>query len=359
MNQYQKYLLELQKSQNYGELRVLPDYSDCQIDFVSNDYLGLGQIKLSLPEFDTHSGMGSRLIAGNSHAAQDCETFLADFYDAESALVFNSGYTTNLGFFSTVPKKDEVVLYDELVHASIRDGLRLSPASAYAFKHNDWSDLESKLVRNQDKTIFVVIEACYSMHGDFADLESIFTLAEQYQCQIIVDEAHSIGVCGDQGKGLSFAFAQHPQLLARIITFGKALGAHGAAVLCNAEVKSYLIHACRAFIYTTALPPEQYARIQAAVQHCAAMDQEREALQVICKYFGERTNTHQRHIQTILITDIERIKKIVERAKQHKIALKGVWSPTVPPGQERLRISLHSSNTTQEIDALLALLKEI
>jgi 8-amino-7-oxononanoate synthase len=302
--------------------------------------------------------MGSRLIAGNSQAAKDCETFLADFYDAESALVFNSGYTANLGFFSTVPKKDEVVLYDELVHASIRDGLRLSPASAYAFKHNDWDDLESKLNRNQDKTIFVVIEACYSMHGDFADLELLFALAEQYQCHIIVDEAHSIGVCGDQGKGLSFAFAQHPQLLGRIITFGKALGAHGAAVLCNANVKSYLIHACRAFIYTTALPPEQYARIQAAIQHCATMDQERETLHKLCVYFSDQMRTPVSHIQTVEMSGIEQIKRLVELAKEQKIALKGVWSPTVPLGQERLRISLHSFNTHQEIDVLLHLISK-
>lgn len=354
-----KYLIELKKIQEEGESRVLPDYSDCSVDFVSNDYLGLGKIQLNLPKFEIQSGMGSRLIAGNSLAAQECESFLSNFYSANSALVFNSGYTANLGFFSTVPKKEEVVLYDELVHASIRDGLRLSPASAFAFKHNDWADLESKLTRNQDKTIYVVVETCYSMHGDFADLESLFALAEKHQFQIIIDEAHSIGIFGEQGKGLTFQYSKHPQLLARIITFGKALGAHGAAVLSNADVKFYLIHACRAFIYTTALPPEQYARIQAAVHHCASMDEERESLQVIWKYFGKRANTHQSHIQTILIPDIEQIKKIVERAKQHKIALKGVWSPTVPHGQERLRISLHSYNTTQEIDALLTLLKEI
>ena len=179
-----KYLSELEKSQGIGELRTLPDYSSCAVDFVSNDYLGLGQIKLSLPEFDTHSGLGSRLIAGNSHAAQDCEAFLADFYDAESALVFNSGYTSNLGFFSTIPKKDEVVLYDTLVHASIRDGLRLSAAASFSFKHNDWADLDAKVLRYPEQSVFVVVEACYSMHGDFTDLDALFALAEKHKFHV-------------------------------------------------------------------------------------------------------------------------------------------------------------------------------
>jgi 8-amino-7-oxononanoate synthase len=356
MNQNPKYRQELQKSQNIGELRVLPDYSDCQIDFVSNDYLGLAKMKYDLPEFEAHSGLGSRLIAGNSHAAQDCETFLADFYDAESALVFNSGYTANLGFFSTIPKKDEVVLYDALVHASIRDGLRLSSASCFSFKHNDWADLEAKVLRHPRQTVFVVVEACYSMHGDFADLETLFALAEKHKFQLIIDEAHSIGVYGEQGKGLSQAYSNHPQLLTRIITFGKAFGAHGAAVLCDTAVKSYLIHACRAFIYTTALPPEQYARIQAAIQHCATMDQEREDLHKLCVYFSQQMCTPVRHIQTVEMSGIEQIKKLVDLAKEQKIAIKGVWSPTVPLGQERLRISLHSFNTRQEIDNLIQLI---
>jgi 8-amino-7-oxononanoate synthase len=353
-----KYRQELQKSQNNGELRVLPDYSNCSIDFVSNDYLGLAKMKYDLPKFEAHSGLGSRLIKGNSHAAQECETFLADFYDTESALVFNSGYTANLGFFSTIPKKNEVVLYDALVHASIRDGLRLSPAASFSFKHNDWADLEAKVLRYLGQTVFVVIEACYSMHGDFADFDALFALAEKHKFQVIIDEAHSIGVYGEQGKGLSQAYFNHPQLLARIITFGKALGAHGAAVLCDTTVKSYLIHACRAFIYTTALPPEQYARIQATIQHCATMDQEREDLHKLCVYFSEQMRTPLSHIQTVEMAGIEQIKRLVEVAKGQKIALKGVWSPTVPLDQERLRISLHSYNTRQEIDVLLQLISK-
>lgn len=358
MTHLPKYLSELKKTQDMGELRVLPDYANCSVDFVSNDYLGLGKIELDLPKFDTHSGMGSRLIAGNSLAAQECELFLANFYSAESTLVFNSGYTSNLGFFSTIPKKNEVVLYDELVHASIRDGLRLCPASSYGFKHNDLLDLENKVTRFRDKKIFVVVEACYSMHGDLADLQGLFALTEKHNFSIIIDEAHSIGVYGEQGKGLSISYCNHPNLLARIITFGKALGAHGAAVLSSTELNHYLIHACRAFIYTTALPPEQYARIQAAVQHCAKMDEERLKLHEICTYYAKKIKVNASHIQTINIPDIERIKQIVECAKSEKIALKGVWSPTVPQGQERLRISLHSFNTEEEIDALIELISK-
>jgi 8-amino-7-oxononanoate synthase len=245
-----------------------------------------------------------------------------------------------------------------LVHASIRDGLRLSAAASFSFKHNDWADLDAKVLRYPEQSVFVVVEACYSMHGDFTDLDALFALAEKHKFHVIIDEAHSIGVYGEQGKGLSQPYFNHPQLLARIITFGKALGAHGAAVLCDTMVKSYLIHACRAFIYTTALPPEQYARIQAAVQHCATMDQERETLHELCVYFSDQMRTPVSHIQTVEMSGIEQIKRLVELAKEQKIALKGVWSPTVPLGQERLRISLHSYNTRQEIDVLLQLISK-
>jgi 8-amino-7-oxononanoate synthase len=356
MKQVPKFLSELKKIEENGELRVLPDYSDCTVDFISNDYLGLAKIQLDLPKFEVYSGLGSRLIAGNSNSALDCESFLSKYYSSESALVFNSGYTANLGFFSSIPKKDEVVFYDALVHASIRDGLRLCSASCYSFIHNDLDDLESKIIRFKDKKIFVVIEACYSMHGDLANFQALFNLAEIHNLSIIIDEAHSVGIYGVHGKGLSFPFSNHPNLLARIITFGKALGAHGAAVLSSSDINSYLIHACRAFIYTTALPSEQYARIQAAVEYASTMDYERQKLLENCDYYAKKMNVEASHIQSVNIQDIERIHQIVLQAKFKKIALKGVWSPTVPRGHERLRISLHSFNTKEEIDALVELI---
>lgn len=322
------------------------------MDFVSNDYLGMAKCAIELPEVDLFSGMGSRLIAGNAREAVACEAFLSENYNSEAALIFNSGYTANLGLFSCLAQKDEIVLYDEYCHASIRDGLRLSISKNHSFKHNDLVDLEKKLKQFQGRSIFVVVEACYSMDGDFADLTALFALTDQYDFKIIVDEAHSVGVCGENYLGLANDFAAHPALLARVLTFGKAIGAHGAAVLSTTELKTFLIHACRPFIYTTALPPESYLRIRACLEYLNQMEDSRMALQKNIQEFCCLFNTSSSHIQVIEIKDINIIKSIVHDAQNEGIAIKGVWSPTVPEGHERLRISLHSFNTKEEIQQL-------
>jgi 8-amino-7-oxononanoate synthase len=352
-----KYQKILNSAKNSRSLRELPDYSACSVDFISNDYLGMADCKIAHQLLSSQAGRGSRLIAGNAPEALACEAFLAKHYDAEAALVFNSGYTANLGLFSCLAQKDEIVLYDEYCHASISDGLRLSLGKSFGFKHNDLNVLESKLQQFQGNSICVVVEACYSMEGDFANLATLFELSKRYDFKIIVDEAHSLGICGENGLGLAHKFAENPALLARVLTFGKSIGAHGAAVLTNTELKSYLIHACRPFIYTTALPPESYLRIQKCVDFVKQNEDLRTKLQSNIQKFCASFNTSNSHIQSIQIKGINEIKSIVLHAKNKGIALKGVWSPTVPEGQERLRISLHSFNTADEIQQLHELLK--
>lgn len=352
-----KYRRQLEHAKELKTLRVLPDYALCTTDFVSNDYLGMARIDFPNPQKKIGSGLGSRLIAGNSREAQYCEAFLAELFSAESALVFNSGYDANLGFFSTVPQKNEVVLYDQLIHASIRDGLRLSQASSYAFAHNNLEDLEAKLLRFQNQTVWIVVEGVYSMDGDQAPLEAILNLAQRFDAHVVVDEAHSLGVLGENGLGLSSTMLQHPNLVVRIVTFGKAVGAHGAAVLGSREIKDFLIHACRTFIYSTAMPPEAYSRIQNCLDYMQKHTEKREALHEILNVFAKQFNLPKQHIQLVPIQGIEAIKTIMLEAGKQKMAIKGVWSPTVPEGQERLRISLHEFNTSQEIYNLNEFLK--
>ena len=316
-------------------------------------------IKFSDTSIQTFSGLGSRLIAGNSRQALYCEDFLAEFFKAQSALFFNSGFDANLGFFSTVPQKDEVVLYDRAIHASIRDGLRLSMASSYSFEHNNLVDLEQKLLRFREKNCLIVVEGVYSMDGDQAPLEEIIQLASRYGSYVVVDEAHSMGVVGGQGLGLSFQFADHPNILARIVTFGKAVGAHGAAVLASKNIKDFLIHACRTFIYTTALPPESYTRVQNCLEFLHRNPEKRKALFEVTKFFSEKFDAPNQYIQAIPIRGIENVKRIMLHAAQKKIAIKGVWSPTVDAGQERLRISLHAYNEKSEIENLLDFINEL
>lgn len=357
MKKQLKYLDKLNLAAARHELRTLPDYVNCNIDFVSNDYLGIARKQFSNLENACFSGLGSRLIAGNSAQAQHTEEYLSKIFRCEAALIFNSGYDANLGFFSTIPQKDEIVLYDQAIHASIRDGLRLSNAANYAFRHNDLDDLRQKLIRFEDKTILIVVEGIYSMDGDEAPLAEIMNLARSFDAHVIVDEAHSIGVIGENGLGLSQQFAKHPNLLARVVTFGKAVGAHGAAVLSNHEICSFLIHACRSFIYTTALPPESYLRIEDCFKYLIISDKERSELETITSYFSEIFEKPKRHIQVIPIKGITELKILTQKALQEKIALKGVWSPTVAPGQERLRLSLHAFNTKEEIMLLFEFLK--
>lgn len=357
MNRPLKYLEKLGHAKNNCALRVLPDYANCEVDFVSNDYLGMARLKFPVQKQQSFAGLGSRLIAGNSREAQYCERFLADFFSAQAALIFNSGYDANLGFFSTIPQKEEVVFYDEAIHASIRDGLRLSPASSYAFAHNDLLDLEQKLLRFSGKNKFIVIEGVYSMDGDQAPIAEILVMATKFDAFVVVDEAHSLGVFGECGLGLSMEFAHHPKLLARIVTFGKAVGAHGAAVLSKDDIKDFLVHACRTFIYTTALPPEAYTRIQNCLEYLHKYPEKRFELEENMLYFSTLFKVPKQHIQSVSVADVAKIKALMRQAQLEGIALKGVWSPTVSQGQERLRISLHNFNKIQEINNLHRFIK--
>ena len=332
--------------------------TDGLIDFLSNDYLGLSKLDFAV-DTKVKSGTGSRLISGNSTEASETERFLAEMFGSEKSLVFNSGYDTNLGFFSAVPQRGEVVLYDELIHASVRDGIRLGLAESFSFAHNSLEDLEKKLVRFSDKTVFIAIESYYSMDGDFAPLEEVLSLATRYNAHVIVDEAHAAGVFGEKGLGLTYLYRNHPALFARIITFGKAFGAHGGAVLGSVELIEYLVNFSRSFIYTTALPPEAYLRIKYAITYSIVNEELREKLQENITTWNTLFSGQKGPIQLVPCTDINRLHHVVADARNKGWAIKGVWSPTVPQGQERLRVCLHAGQSHEDLLALGEYLLEV
>ena len=224
--------------------------SEGMVDFCSNDYLGFSK-KIEIVDQMVGS-TGSRLISGNHsiHEVVECE--IAAFHGMDSALIFNSGYDANLGFFSTVPQKGDTVVYDQLCHASIRDGLRLGVARSFSFNHNCVDDLRSNVAQTEGR-IFVVVESVYSMDGDKAPLVEIAKLCDEVGAYLVVDEAHGTGVFGLKGEGL--CQEQEVKPYAKIHTFGKALGCHGAAIVGDETLRNYLINYARPFIYTTALPP--------------------------------------------------------------------------------------------------------
>jgi 8-amino-7-oxononanoate synthase len=351
-----RFIQKLDERKSLGSIRSLSLFNGL-VDFCSNDYLGLSKNETIS---SIHAGStGSRLISGNSENAEIAEKYLARIFQAEASLIYNSGYDANIGFFSAVPQRNETVFYDELIHASVRDGIRLSLAKNYSFKHNDLFDLESKLAKI-DGVKFIAIESLYSMDGDLAPIADILRLCKKYNAFLIVDEAHAVGVLGENGLGLSFEYCNHPNVFARVITFGKAIGTHGAAVLGSSVLIEYLINFSRSFIYTTALPPKQYTYIQEKIKQ-SIDNHKRNVLHEKIKLFRNKIkiktiSAETSPIQIIPCPGIEHVKAFSQKIQNAGFAVKAILSPTVPEGKERIRICIHAFNTDEEIVKLCELL---
>ena len=370
---------KLQQREQNNALRKLPIFNNL-IDFASNDYLGFARSEEIFNQTHTYllendikinGATGSRLISGNHNLYQITEEFIANFHQSETALIFNSGYDANVGFFSSVPQRNDIILYDELCHASIRDGIQMSNAKSYKFQHNDFEQLEKLIskqleTRNpQHETFYIVTESVFSMDGDSPNLEELSNLCEKYNCHLVVDEAHALGVFGDFGQGLVQSQGLQNKVFATIMTFGKGLGCHGAAILGSQELKNYLVNFARSFIYTTGLSPHSVATILIAYQH---LEFEKEAIQNLKKniqFFNQEKMQmglkplfvySKSAIQCAIIPGNEKVKTIAHQLQENGFDVKAILSPTVPEGQERLRFCLHSYNSEKEISEVLKLL---
>ncbi|WP_264553046.1 aminotransferase class I/II-fold pyridoxal phosphate-dependent enzyme [Flavobacterium sp. N2038] len=371
---------KLENRKQNNSLRKLPSFNNL-VDFSSNDYIGFSKsesiFKLShhyLIENDIiqNGATGSRLISGNHSLYQIAESFIAQFHDAESALIFNSGYDANLGFFSAVPQRNDVILYDELSHASIRDGIVMSNAKSYKFNHNDFEDLERLIIKFQSSksqiptNIYIVTETVFSMDGDSPNLEELVILSEKYNCYLVVDEAHTLGVFGEKGEGLTQYLQLHNRIFARIMTFGKGLGCHGAAILGNAALREYLVNFARSFIYTTGLSPHSVSTILTAYHQLEIESEMIEKLRQNIVFFNQQKNLlglkpmfvrSKSAIQSAIIPGNENVKRLAQQLQDKGFDVKAILSPTVPEGQERLRFCIHSYNSEGEINQILELLR--
>ncbi len=349
-------------------------------DFSSNDYLGFAASSEIFSATDRilrennslkNGSTGSRLLSGNHILYEIVEDYLARFHNSETALIFNSGYDANLGFFSSVPEKGDVVFYDEYIHASIRDGLVMSRAKAYKFRHNDIEDLQSKLTRfrgsegNRFADVYVVTESVFSMDGDIPDLEKLSQFSIDNDCFLIVDEAHAVGIFGEKGEGLVGHLGLNDKVFARIVTFGKAVGVHGAAILGSSQLASYLVNFARSFIYTTGLPPHSIAAILSSYTYLEENNKEREELLNNISLFRSLIKNFQVEeyfldsktpIQSCIIPGNGEVKNLALKLQENGFDIKPVLSPTVPQGKERLRICLHSFNTEEEMKSVLKLI---
>lgn len=362
-------------------LRKLPT-SNNLIDFSSNDYLGISREQavhdraqqiLERRKLYPHGATGSRLLTGNHMLYQELELMLSKHHVAESALVFNSGYDANIGFFSSVPQRDDIVLYDELVHASIRDGIRMGVAKSYKFGHNDLNQLQERLStlfrhRKKSKTIevYVVTESVFSMDGDTPDMKALAEFCWKNGLHLVVDEAHATGIFGS-GRDMVCALGLQEKVFARVITFGKAMGCHGAAILGNEALKNYLVNFARSLIYTTAQAPMSLASIMASYHYVKENGEgARAGLNQNIEHFKaevERLQMAESFIESgsaihcLVVAGNERAKALSTHLMTEGFDVKPILSPTVKLGEERLRFCLHSYNTKEEISRVLRLVK--
>ena len=351
------------------------------VDFSSNDYLGFSREnaiskmarEIMVSEKVRQNGAtGSRLLSGNHKFYTALEDYLSEYHKAEATLVFNSGYDANLGFFSTVPQKGDIVLYDEFCHASIRDGIQLSRAKSYKFRHNSMDDLARKLdllfkkSQHTESEIYVSTESVFSMDGDSPDLNVLAPFCQEHGLHLVVDEAHALGVFSTGKIGV---LGLENEVFARIITFGKGLGVHGAAILGSPHLKDFLVNFCRSFVYTTGLPPHTLAAILSGYHFLES----EHGLQAVARLKGNISHFKKivlenglgsnfiesdSAIQSCIVEGNEKVKFLSRNLEENGFDVRPILSPTVPKGSERLRFCLHAFNTKEEIMTALEVVKK-
>lgn len=361
----------LEQRESNNSLRSLKTESSL-IDFCSNDYLSFARspelkrlYELELQNYPGYKlgSTGSRLLAGNDQFTEDLEKNIANFHESEASLLFNSGYDANVGLLSCLPRRGDTIICDEYIHASLIDGARLSHASRFIFRHNNLESLDNKL-RRATGLAYIVVESVYSMDGDEAPLADICRLAKKFGAAVIVDEAHASGVFGNYGKGAVNELGLSGEVFARIITFGKGLGTHGAAILGSAALRKYLINFCRSFIYTTAVPFQNHLAIKVSYNYLKSVQPQAELFQRInCFRAGirkqDRLIQSRSAIQAVLIGGNARAKEIAAHIQHAGFDVRAILSPTVPEGSERLRICIHHHNSFQEIEDLCRTINQL
>lgn len=364
---------KLAKRSQLGTLRELKQRSPYLCDLTSSDYLGFARspvLRRTIweaysQEYDNHElrlgATGSRLLTGNSEEAVELENFIATTYNADKALIYNCGYMANLGLLTAIAQENDTIIYDSEIHASTKDGIKLSKARSFPFRHQDLGHLEKRL-RKISPGSFVCIESVYSMSGDIAPLEEICALCEQFGHYLIVDEAHGLGIIGEKGEGLVSARQLESKVFARVLTFGKAPGVHGAAVLGSSLLCEYLVNFSRAFVYTTALPYYSLVTIGCSLRALSKAHKERAHLLELTKYFHERACQFGNIKQTgtpicpVIIPGVDKVQQASSALLDAGIDVRAILSPTVNQGKEQLRIVLHAFNQKAQIDALFDVL---
>lgn len=369
-----------------GNFRSLPDIShdgkkigkegNEMLNLSSNDYLGLSMrsdwkeefLDGLTPETFFPTSSSSRLLTGNFNTCTQLERRLSGLYGSESALVFNSGYHANVGILPAVSSEKTLILADKLVHASLIDGIRLSQGKAIRYRHNDYDQAERLIadLSGQYEQIIIVTESIFSMDGDEADLDRLVSIKKRYpEIWLYVDEAHAVGVRGEQGLGCAEENRCTGEIDFLVGTFGKALASVGAYVICREEIRQYLINTMRPFIFTTALPPVNYLWSLFVLNRLPGLSSERSHLALCSGRLRDairktgRKMTSTSHIIPFLSgSSISAVNMAEQLQKKGYYALP-VRPPTVPPDTARLRLSLTAALTESEISGLTEALRQL
>jgi 8-amino-7-oxononanoate synthase len=371
MNLHERIRKSIQKRKSEGLYRQLINVK-IGIDFYSNDYLGysrlIPEIKRSRNFFVSAGSTGSRLISGNYSEIIQLEKRIAELHQSEECLLFSSGYLANFALLSTLPSRHDLILFDEYCHASLMDGIHFSRARHFSFKHNRVDKLFELLQKHHShfENIFVVTESLFSMDGDYCPLkEFIERLSYFSNVYLILDEAHALGTSCSLPFGLSSGIENKDKIVARIYTYGKALGCAGASVCTSADVKEYLINFSRPFIYTTAPAPELAMSVNLGYDLLSEKRNISELMNTINFFKSEfrgmdRVKVQEGPIQVLMCeNNASIVGDLINQFSENEILCKYIKYPTVPLGMERFRITLHSYNTEEEIKKIKECLSAI
>ena len=336
-------------------------------DFSSNDYLGLAEsaelrdaARAAVARGVPVGAGGSRLLRGNHPEHEALEQAAAEHFGADSALYFGGGYAANLTLFMSAPQRGDLVVHDELIHASVHDGLRRGRAEYAAARHNDAQSVADAIARWRASggvgRVWIAVESLYSMEGDGPDLEELHALARRHEAVLVVDEAHATGVLGSNGRGRA-AFLEGCEDVVTLHTCGKALGTMGALLCAPRVLKDFLVNRGRPFIYSTAPSPLVAAVTRAALALCAAGDARRERLQQLVRQASRALQRYgwaasDSHIVPILIGEDAAAAALATRLQEQGFDVRAIRPPTVPRGTARLRIALTLNVDAAAVDAL-------
>ncbi|KAH8764380.1 pyridoxal phosphate-dependent transferase [Diaporthe sp. PMI_573] len=392
-------------------LRRLTTVPPGTVDFSSNDYLSLStnpdirkaflnllgqeEPSTSQPPPPQLGSRGSRLLDGNHPFADSLEALIAAHHNSPSALLFTSGFDANVGLFSCAPQPGDFIVYDELIHASVHDGMRLSRVPAarrVPFRHNSVNGLREVLeglargehgVREGNANVFVAVEAVYSMDGDLAPLRDMVDIVHEALPQgngyVIVDEAHATGIFGKRGRGLCCELGVEDKVFARVVTFGKAVGSQGAVVLCSKIAREYLINYARTLIYTTAMSFPSLASIRASydfmisgrtevllgnLQHLIRLTHR--LLSLVVSSLADDPSAPailalrplEDSVSPIIPVFTPHPRSLASYCQAQGLMIRPIVAPTVPHGTERVRVCLHAGNSQPEVERLVTAIGE-